>query len=458
MPTIRTYNDAGVAAFSSENFGVYIDGGLAESEGSSALGGEDFDKAMDYMNKARQLLETLSEIEDKQNLANVCASLSMSLSNREDVDNALPLAQKAVDIFEKYPPQNLYEKAHAHQCLAACFMFSKRYAEALKQELMNVAIKEQLIPSNHPELAAAYRSLAEVYALNEEFERAVTYCRKSIDILENFFTEPTSELLSAYRLLHATYTNAGHVEQALSLEEKIMDIFNRLQNSIWSGKLAYAERMIEAAEVPVDENILRNNPTVAEELLTNKLRALVKYNRAAAEACRRLKDYVSAEKFIVAACEKLSDKISPDETSTVMFTAAQIFFDTGKFADALSAALDAAEKLLDFRPFKFDKLSERLLFLGKVYEKLGDDEHALKNFNAAIMFQQKNPYPENAMLESATLSAAKTLIRLNNFDEAEKILQELLTGQRKSLSETHPRIEAVKNLLKQIREKKSPSE
>ena len=454
----RTYNDAGVAALSSENFGVFSDAGLAADEGTSALGGEDFDKAMDYMNKARKILESLPDIEDKQNLANVCASMAMSLTNREDVENALPLAQKAVDIFEKYPPNNLYEKAHAHQTLAACFLLSKRYADALEQEKMHVAIKEKIIPSEHPEIAVAYRSLAETYCLNGDFKCAEAYSLKSIDILEKFFAEPNSELLTSYKLMNAIYNEAGRVEQGEIYRKKSAELFNRLQNSIWSGKLAYAERMIEAAEVPVDESILLNNPVAAEELSANKLRAFVKYNRDAAEACRQLQNFDSAQRFIVAALEKISEKIEPTEAVAVYFTAAQIFFANEKFSEALSFALEAAKKLSSIVPKKFDKLSEQFIFLGKLYAKLGDDQSALKSFEQAIAYQRENPKPENSVMELAILSAAKTLMRLKKFAEAEEILQDLLNKQRSKFPEKHPRIKAVKDLLEQIRTMNRPNE
>lgn len=128
---------------------MYADGGLAVDEGISALGGDDFAKAISYMNNSQEILEMLPDVEDKQNLANVCASIAMSLSNREDVDNALPLEQKAVDIFTRHPPENLYEKAHAHQALAQALTPKKRYAEVVEQIELNVAIKERLITTDH---------------------------------------------------------------------------------------------------------------------------------------------------------------------------------------------------------------------------------------------------------------------------------------------------------------------
>ena len=450
----RIYNDAAVAAMNSENFGVYADGGLAGND--SALGG-DFVKAMDYMNKARKILESLPEVEDKQNLANVCASTAMFLGNREDVDNALPLAQKAVDIFTEYPPPNLYEKAHAHQALAQILVLKKKYAEALAQNKIVVTMLEELIPHEHPILVTAYRDLAESYALTEDYQLAEDYALKAVAMFEKILPEVNSEVLTIYKVLTEIYRMSRQTEKYTACEKKTSEILLKVQQSIWKNKLSYAERMIEAAQVPVDEKLCKN-PVVAENLLASKARDLVKYNREAAEACRQLEDYDSAEKFIAASMEKISAQTDLIEVSTTLFTAAQIYFGQRKFSEALPNALRALTMIESTSPRDNDKFSEQLIFLGKVYTSLKEYDSALKSFERAVEVQRQNPRPENAVMELANRLAAETLMRLGKFDDAEKILTELYNKQRLYLPETTWRIQAVKKLLEQARKKKLPNE
>ena len=452
----RTYNDAGVAALSSENFGVYADEGLSVFEGISALGGDDFAKGLRYLNKACKLLETLPLVEDKQNLANVYASMAMSLGNREDVAAALPLAQKAVDIFEEHPPQNLYEKAHAHQALAQSFTLSKRYAEALEQAKVDVAIKQQLIAGDHPELGKAYRELAEAFSLAGDNFHAEEYAFKSLHMLEKFFPDAHPEILFTYKLLCAIYQNSGRVEEHKRCDEKASDIFFKVQSNVWRNKLAYARRMIEAAQVPVDENILRNNPDVAKLLTQSKAADLVKYNREAAEACRQLFDFDSAEKYIVAAIKQISEQTDSLEVSATLFTAARILYRRGEFVRALPIILRAVTIQETTKSQNFDKFSEELILLGDVYTALKENVDALNAFERALDVQSQNPNPEHSVMELATLSACKSLMRLERFDEAARRLQALLDKQRLIFPETHPRIVAVKNLLRQATERKSP--
>lgn len=452
----RTYNDAGVAALSSENFGVYSDVGLAAFEGFSALGGDDFDKGMRYLNNACKLLETLPTVEDKQNLANVYASMAMSLGNREDVEKSLPLAQKAVAIFTEHPPQNLYEKAHAHQTLAQSFTLKKRYAEALEQSKIDVAIKQQVISEDHPELAKAYRELAESFALAGDNEHAEEYALKSLHMLEKFFPDAHPEILFTYRVLCAIYQESGRVEEHERCDKKASDIFFKVQRNVWQSKLDYARRLIEAAQVPVDENILRNNPDVAKLLTESKAADLVKYNREAAEACRQLFDFDSAEKYIVASMQKISERTDLLEVSSTLFTAARILFRRREFSRALPIILRAVTIQEKTTPQNFDKFSEELILLGDVYTALKRDDDALNAFERAIDVQKQNPNPEHSVMELATLSACKSLMRLKRFDEGARRLQALLDKQLHIFHETHPRIEAVKNLLRQATERKSP--
>ena len=105
-------------------------------------------------------------------------------------------------------------------------------------------------------------------------------------------------------------------------------------------------------------------------------------------------------------------------------------------------------------PKNFDKLSEQLIHLGNLCSKLEDHESALKNFLSAVDAQKKNPNPENAVMELAQRSAGQELLTLKRFDEAEKIFEELLEKQLKIFHENHTRVEQVKQLLAQAREKK----
>lgn len=452
----RTYNDAGVAALSSENFGIYTDGGLASEAGLSALGGENFIKAIAYLGKAMKILESLPDVEDKQNLANVCASMAIAYTNREDFDVAFYLAKQAVKIFEEYPPENLWEKAHAHQSLSGILLCKKRYGEALEQKKLDVAIKEKLIPTAHPELAKAYRELAECYSYVQDDEHAEFYAKKALDMFEKTLPETHSEVLATYRFISEMYRTVGRTEEFKFYSEKATEIFVKVHDSVWINKLAYARRMIEAAEEPIDENIIRNNPEVAKTLAAMKTIDLIKYNRSAAEACLQLKDYDLAHKFILRAKNKLTPGTNPIEESLMLFTASRIFFGQEKFDDALPLALAAATKLLQGLPNNFDKLSEQFIHLGNVYSKLNDHESALKNFERAVEVQEGNANPENAILELARRSAGVELMHLKRFDEAEKIFEKILAKQLTFLYDRQPRVEAVKKLLEQARAKTTP--
>lgn len=446
----RTYNDAAVAAMSSENFGVYSDAGLAEKEGSSALGG-DFDRGIDYLTRARKILETLPDVEDLQNLANVCASIATALCNREDVDNALPLAQKAVDIFTAHPSKNLYERAHAHQALGQILILKKKYGEALNQRKLAVNLIEQLFQPPHPVLATAYRELAEVYALLKDFASAETNIIKAINMYAEIFPDTHPDVLAAYKIAMTLFAESGKTDKAKYYADRANDIFLRTQAAVWKNKLAHAERMIEVAEVPVDEN-LRNNPTVAQKLLASKSRDILRYSRDAADACRQLKNYDKATKFINAAMEKFSDRTAPIDMATTLFTAAQISFDCGKFDESAQFDTRAAKILAESTPTSYDRFCEVLIHLGNVFAAKGDHNAALNAFTRAVNAQKENPYPENAAIELATRSMAESLMRLNRFTDAATILEELLAKQQNYLFDTNPRIVAVRKLLARARE------
>lgn len=444
----RNYNDAGIAALSSENFGIYADSGLAANEGISALSG-DFDKGMGYLNESLKILETLPEVEDKQNLANVCSNMAMVLCNREDFDKAWLFAQRAVELLAEYPNQNLYERAHAYQALGQILMLKKHYAESLIPKKTAAALLEKVFTKEHPLLASAYRELAEAYDFNEDFVAAEAYIVKAIDMLEKIFPDNHPDLLAVYRTAAAVFADSGQAEKSKFYAEKSRDIFLSVQANIWTNKLSYAERMIEAASEPVDQNILRHNPTCAAELMASQERDLIKYNRDAAEACLHLKDYEAANKFLFASMKKISASTELKEVSRTSFLAAQILYDEGKFSDALLPALKGLNAMISIKPSPFEELSEQFIQLGNIYSKLEEHEEALKNFKRAAELHGLNPNPENARAELAMRAGGEELMHLKRFDEAAELFTEILARQRTFLHENHPRIIAVKKLLDQ---------
>ena len=396
----RTYNDAGVAA----------------------LQLNDFDKGLAYLEQTIKILTTLTDIEDLQNLANVCSNVATAYNNRENVERGMILARRAVDIFEKYPPKNLYEKANAHNSLAQSLKMLKRYEEALSQLENALSIMKDLAP-DHPDLAVEYRYIAEVLVLSNEIKKSLPYAKEAIKIFEKTLPPNHSEIIKSYSLISEIYRLLGDNDTCKFYIDKVKSAMNDNQENLAKKKLNLALKILE------------------DDFFKPTINDIIKYNREATEACRILKKLDDAQKFIMTAVENIQPDTDEREKYLVYFTASQIFSAQKDFETAIMFAKKSLENSTS------DELSTTYLHLGNLYSTVGTHEEALKNFLRAVDEYLKSPVPDVSAVISAKRMAGIELLSMKKFNDAEKILKEVLEEQLKLFPEFHREVQFTKKLL-----------
>ncbi|MBQ7705643.1 MAG: tetratricopeptide repeat protein [Selenomonadaceae bacterium] len=401
----RTYNDCGVAAFQMYHF----------------------NKGIEYLEQAIKILAQSNNIEDLQNMANVCANVAGAYIERGNSERGLIFAQKAIKIFEQYPPKNLQEKANAHNTLAQAFKSVKMYAESFEQAKISIDILEKIAPNNIP-LAVAYLNIADTYALIEENEKALTLSKKALQIFEEKLPPNHGEISRTYMFISEIYESLGDTEAQNFYLQKFHSILYESQKKLAIEKLQFSLKIL-AENSP--------NTTPAD---------LVKYNRDAADSYKFLNQLDEAQKFILESIKNILPTTAPMDKYLTYFSASQIFAASEKLDEAINFAqksLEAAETL----PDKFNVLSTPHLHLGGLYSKIGKHELALKNFLAALDAQQKLPEPEFSFVLLLKKAVGREFLALKNFAQAEKIFSEVLSEQLKILPEFHSDVQITKKLL-----------
>lgn len=401
----RTYNDAGVAA----------------------LQLNDYDKGLAYLEQSIKILTTLTDVEDLQNLANVCASVAVAYTNRENIERGMVLARRAVEIFEKYPPKNLYEKANAHNTLSQSLKMSKKYEEALDQSKKALSIMQKIAP-NQPDLAFVYRNIAETLAMANKSQDALNYAKTALQILESILPQNHNEILKTYSMLAEIYRFLDDNDAYQLYLDKGQSAMNARQEELAKKKLALAVKML-------DDDFVELTRT-----------DVMKYNRDAADACRTLNKFDDAQKFILTAVENIQPDTDALEKYLTYFTASQIFSAQKDFENAITftkKSLDAALAVKD----NLDLLSTPYLQLGNLYSAAGQHEDALQNFLAAVDAYFQSPVPNISAILSARRMAGRELVAIQRFDDAKKIFSEVLEEQLKLLPEFHKDVQMTKKLL-----------
>lgn len=407
----RTYNDAGVAH----------------------LHTCDFDKAMEYFEKAIKILSDSADAENLRNLANVFANVSGAYLERENFEKALSFAKKAVEIFEKHKIENLGEKANAHNTFAQALKSVKKYNESLLQLKTAVEILEKIAPE-YLHLAILYRNIADVYALTGNNEKALPFAQKALKIFENNLPSNHSEIMATFGFMADLYKCSGDTEKYNYYSQKFNEILNENKKNSARKRLKLTLQILDAEFVKKDK------------------KNLVKYNRDAAECCQTLNQSANAQKFILDSVKNIDDATDLNEKYFTYFSASQIFAAQKKFKEAIDFAEKSLATALKW-PQNLNILTTPYFHLGGLYSTVGKHEAALENFRAAVNAQLQLPLPEISFVLLIKRAAARELLALGKFEDAEKIFAESLAEQLKFLPEFHSDVQLTKKFLKFAREK-----
>ncbi len=400
----RLYNDAGVA-----HLNLY-----------------DVDKGMNYLERAIQIL--LKTAPEDYNAANIFANVSNVYIDLGDYDRAINLAERAVKIFEKTPPKNKFEQINAYQTLGRAFTFAKNYDAAMENMTIAVKLQEELTSEGSADLAKSYRNIGEIYALAGYFDKATAYVLRAIKLQEKFLPKNHLDLISSYDAIGEIYRLAGNAAES----QKFLDKAKRArQNNL---ERDYRKILANTLEI-----IDGGNLDAAD---------FVYHYRNAADSYLKLGDLDNALKYIRAAENKLPEITNPLEIALTYATFSNIY----EAQENFDAAIEYAEKYFAaLAQDDFNNLSSACLHLGNFYWRVKKFAAAVDAYEKAIQFQLKYAYPEYDFIDTAKVSIALTLKDMGRFDEAEKILQEVLRRKSKFYPESHNIIQQLKNLLVGVR-------
>lgn len=363
----RRCNDAGVAAF-------YM---------------QEYEKGMGYMEKARKILEVNAP--DDPNVANLFSNMSNVYLFLGDYDKAVDLGARAVKIFEKTPPKNLQEQAHAHSIFGNALMWLKRFGEAENNFFVAEKILKTLTPDGSADLAKVYVDIAQVKALSGDLNAAEFFTLQAIELQKKFLPKNHKELIDSYNVLGVIYRDSGRHEE----RKKISDLAQKAVR--------------EELEKSVKE--LLNTTLDMIELYGDKMNGdeFIKRHRVAADCYLKLDDKDNALKFIKIALEKISDSTDRDQLSLTYSVAANIFAAQKNFELALTYARKTFAIDESAAPDNFSVMSTNSLHLANLYEAAGNFEEAAKYFKLTIEYELKSPYPNRDLIKIVESSIERVL-------------------------------------------------
>jgi tetratricopeptide (TPR) repeat protein len=231
-------------------------------------------------------------------LASVLNALGLYLHAQAAYDEAEPLCERALAIWEKALGPEHPEVARALHNVARLYLARAAYAEAEPLCERALAIVEKALGPDHPDVALAQNNLAELYSNQGAYELAKPLLERALAIWEKALGPNHPDVAAALNNLAGLYRAQGAYERAKPLLERALDIRERalgpnhpdlaaaLNNlaGLYHAQGAYerAKPLLERALAIWEKALGPNHPDVAAALnnLAGLYRARGAYERA----------------------------------------------------------------------------------------------------------------------------------------------------------------------------------
>jgi tetratricopeptide (TPR) repeat protein len=170
----------------------------------------------------RGLTDPLTEGELDRNLGNLDES-------EDNHDEALPLLQRAREIFEKAEGPDSAMAAGLHEDMGYVFDDESRFDDALKEFRTALAIDEKTLPPGHPELGTKHVGIAKVLTQEGKLDEALVEYRVALDIITRALSGENPDVAAIRHGIGEVFFNQGKYDEALveyraaaALQEKVL--------------------------------------------------------------------------------------------------------------------------------------------------------------------------------------------------------------------------------------------
>ena len=411
------------------------------------------------------------------------------------LNEAIPIAQEALELTEKARGPNHTDTAEALNNLALVYYSAGDYAKAEPLYQRSLKIDEKVLGPDHPGTATVLNNLAGLYQSTGDYAKAEPLYQRALKIDEKALgpdhANTASDLNNLAELYRSTadYAKAASLYQrALKIDEKVLGpdhpgtapVLNNLALLYQStGDYAKAEPLLQRA-LKIDEKVRGpDHPDTAKALnsLADLYSSTGDYAKAEPLYQRALKihekvlgsdhpgtatvldnlallyrstgDYAKAEPLYQRALKIDKKALGPDHPNAapVLNNLALLYLETGDYAKAeplYQRALKIDEKALG--P-DHPNTSKDLNNLAGLYQSTGDYVKAEPLYQRSLKIVEKALGPDHPETASALNNLAELYRSTGDYAKAESLYQRAVNIYEKSLGPDHPKTAIVVNNL-----------
>ncbi|HKX32080.1 MAG TPA: tetratricopeptide repeat protein [Blastocatellia bacterium] len=320
---------------------------------------------------------------------------ALRLQRTGKFDEALPLAERALEAREKALGPDHRDVATTVNLLAVLYHSKGNYAKAEPLYRRAVAVREKTLGPDHPQVAASLNNLAVIYRDKGELAKAEPLYLRALSIWEKALGPDHPDLANTLNNLAILYQNTGEhpkaerlLRRALAIREKalgpdhvnVADSLNNLANVYYGqGDYVKAESLYQQVLTIKEKALGPEHPDVAVAL--NNLGIIYRLGG----------DYAKAEQIHQRALAIREKALGP-EHPTVIVTLnhlAEIYCGNGDYAKAeplYLRTLASWEKAFGSEHYR---VAEFLDNLANLYRLQGDEAKAEPLYQRGLAIREK---------------------------------------------------------------------
>lgn len=359
---------------------------------------------------------------------------------------AIPLAERALEINEKERGPEHPDTAQSLNNLAALYQAGGAYAKAEPLYQRALAIAEKVLGPNDPNTATALNNLATLYRITGAYSKAEPLYLRALTIRESVLGPKHPDTASALNNLATLYQTTGTYakaeplyKRALAIREKALgtehpntavSLNNLAELYRATGAYEKAEPLYKRALAIREKTLGPEHPNTAVSL--NNL----------AELYRATGAYEMAEPLYKRALAIREKTLGPDhhDTAISLDSLAQFYLTVGAYNKAeplFERALTITEKA--FGPEHPDTAGS-LNNMGAMYQTIGAYTKAEPLYLRALAIAEKALGPEHPNTATTLNILASLYQDTGAYAKAEPLLQRALAIREKVLGPEHPDI------------------
>jgi CHAT domain-containing protein/Tfp pilus assembly protein PilF len=369
---------------------------------------------------------------------------SLNLRDAGKNDEALPPAERALEIRERLLTAEHQDVADAIDNLAAIYLNRREIEKAEQLYRRALDIREKSLGKDHPSNANSLSSLADVYLSRGEYKETESFNKRALDIREKSLGKDHPDTAESLNNLANAYTMQAKYMEAEPLLRRALEIcevaigkdhphtafvFNNL------GLLYYYQgKYVEA------EPLYKRAINIWEKALGKDHRQVAMSVHNLALLYQRQAKYVEAEPLSKRSLEIHEKKLGKDHpiTAISLNNLAALYRAQGKYVEAeplIKRSLEIHEKALG-KDNPNTALSLNTLALLYVSEGRSDEAEPL--YKRAIEICEKALDKDNPNIAISFNNLALLYASQGRYDEAEPLYKRAIEIREKALAKDHP--------------------